>query len=60
MDPHSVLMGFRRKATSLGIIYVKDRVVDFEVAGKRVAAVRLESGGSRVPTDDILARAGAC
>jgi hypothetical protein len=25
MDPHSVLMGFRRKATSLGIHYRKDR-----------------------------------
>ena len=37
-------MGFRRKAASLGIRYLKDRVVDFEVAGKRVAAVRLESG----------------
>lgn len=29
MDPHSVLMGFRRKAVSLGIRYLKDRVVDF-------------------------------
>ena len=46
LDPHSVLMGFRRKATSLGIQYVKDRVVDFDVAGNRVAAVRLESGAS--------------
>src|ERR1700733_5306195 len=44
MDPYSVLMGFRRKAVSLGIKYLKDRVVDFEVTGKRVAAVRLESG----------------
>ena len=44
MDPYSVLMGFRRKAASLGIQYRKDRVVDFEVAGKRLAAVRFESG----------------
>jgi FAD-dependent oxidoreductase domain-containing protein 1 len=44
MDPHSVLMGFRRKAQSLGIKYLKDRVVDFEVSGKRVSALRLESG----------------
>jgi glycine/D-amino acid oxidase-like deaminating enzyme len=27
MDPHSVLMGFRRKAVSLGIRYLKERVV---------------------------------
>src|SRR5436189_3135293 len=53
MDPHSVLTGFRRKATSLGITYLKDRVVDFEVAGKRVAAVRLESG-QRLATESIV------
>jgi FAD-dependent oxidoreductase domain-containing protein 1 len=44
LDPHSVLMGFRRKAVSLGIKYLKDRVVDFEVSGKQVTAVELESG----------------
>src|SRR3984885_8924753 len=44
LDPYSVLMGFRRKAVSLGIRYLKDRVVDFEVSGKRVSAVKLESG----------------
>jgi FAD-dependent oxidoreductase domain-containing protein 1 len=44
MDPYSVLMGFRRKAVSLGIKYLKDRVVDFEVSGKHVVAMKLESG----------------
>lgn len=53
MDPHSVLMGFRRKAASLGIAYLKDRVVDFDVAGKRVTAVRLESG-ERLAADSIV------
>ena len=53
MDPHSVLMGFRRKAVSLGIRYLKDRVVDFEVAGKRVAGVRLESG-ERLATESVV------
>ena len=53
MDPYSVLMGFRRKATSLGIRYLKDRVVDFEVAGKRVVAVRLESG-ERLAADSVV------
>src|SRR5689334_9142816 len=53
MDPHSVLMGFRRKAVSLGICYLKDRVVDLEVAGKRVAAVRLESG-ERIAAESVV------
>jgi FAD-dependent oxidoreductase domain-containing protein 1 len=44
MDPYSVLMGFRRKAVSLGVKYLKDRVVDLEVSGKHVVAVKLESG----------------
>jgi glycine/D-amino acid oxidase-like deaminating enzyme len=44
MDPYSVLMGFRRKAVSLGVKYLKDRIVDFEVSGKRVVAATLESG----------------
>jgi FAD-dependent oxidoreductase domain-containing protein 1 len=53
LDPYSVLMGFRRKAVSLGIRYLKDRAVDFEVAGKRVAAVRLESG-KRIAADSVV------
>ena len=53
MDPHSVLMGFRRKAVSLGIRYLKDRVVDFDVAGTRVAAVRLESG-ERIAAESVV------
>ena len=44
MDPYSVLMGFRRKSASLGVTYRKDRVVDFEISGKRIAAAMLESG----------------
>jgi glycine/D-amino acid oxidase-like deaminating enzyme len=53
MDPHSVPMGFHRKAVSLGIRYLRDRVVDFDVAGKQVAGVRLESGG-RLATESIV------
>ena len=53
LDPHGVLMGFRRKAASLGIEYRKDRVVDFEVAGKRVRAVRLESG-ERLAAESVV------
>jgi glycine/D-amino acid oxidase-like deaminating enzyme len=53
MDPYSVLMGFRRKATSLGIRYIKDRVVDFEVSGKLVTAMKLESG-ERLAADKVV------
>ncbi|HEX3952318.1 MAG TPA: FAD-dependent oxidoreductase [Stellaceae bacterium] len=53
LDPYSVLMGFRRKAVSLGVKYLKDRVVDFEVSGKRIVAVKLESG-ERLAADLFL------
>jgi FAD-dependent oxidoreductase domain-containing protein 1 len=46
-------VGFRRKATSLGIHYRKDRGVDFDIAGKRVAAVRLEPG-ERLAADSVV------
>lgn len=45
-----------RKGVSLGIRYLKDRAVDFEVAGKRVTAVRLQSGERAAidrPTPDV-------
>jgi FAD-dependent oxidoreductase domain-containing protein 1 len=58
LDPYSVLMGFRRKATSLGIKYLKDRVVDFEVSGKLVTAVKLESG-ERLP-GELFVNAANC
>jgi FAD-dependent oxidoreductase domain-containing protein 1 len=58
MDPYSVLMGFRRKAVSLGVKYLKDRVLDFEMADKRVAAVKLESG-ERL-SGDLFVNAANC
>jgi len=58
MDPYSVLMGFRRKAVSLGIKYLKDRVVDFEISGKLVTAVKLESG-ERLP-GELFVNAANC
>ena len=58
MDPYSVLMGFRRKAASLGIKYLKDRVVDFEVSDKLVTAVKLESG-ERLP-GELFVNAANC
>jgi FAD-dependent oxidoreductase domain-containing protein 1 len=58
LDPYSVLMGFRRKAVSLGIRYVKDRVVDFEASGKRLLAAKLESG-ERLP-GELFVNAANC
>lgn len=46
IDPYGALMGFRRAAEGRGITYLQDRVVGLEVAGGRVTAARLESGGS--------------
>ncbi|MBI4184469.1 MAG: FAD-binding oxidoreductase [Proteobacteria bacterium] len=44
IDPYSALMGFRRKAISLGATYLKDRVVGLEAGRKKVERVVLESG----------------
>lgn len=49
IDPYSALMGFRRKAISMGVRYLQDRVVGLEVSGHRVDRVRLESGRSLTP-----------
>lgn len=49
IDPHSALMGVRRKALSLGVEYRHDRVTGLDVAGRLVRAVRLEGGGALAP-----------
>jgi glycine/D-amino acid oxidase-like deaminating enzyme len=43
-DPHGLLHGFRRKAISLGVDYIEDRVTSLSVAGKAVRAAALASG----------------
>ena len=43
-DPHCLLHGFRRKAVSLGVEYVVDRVVNFALQNHRVTSVGLASG----------------
>jgi glycine/D-amino acid oxidase-like deaminating enzyme len=53
IDPHSALMGFRRKATSLGVTYMQDRVVGLEQRGQRVHTVVLESG-NRISADWVV------
>lgn len=53
IDPYAAVVGIRKKAVSLGIEYLKDRVVDFERAEKEVNAVRLESG-ARIECDIVI------
>ncbi len=44
-DPEALLHGFRRKAISLGVRYVRDEVVAVEAASGRIEGVRLAAGG---------------
>ncbi len=45
LDPHAFLHGMRARAQHLGATFMTDRVVGFEVRGRRVETVRLASGG---------------
>ncbi|QEL27359.1 FAD-binding oxidoreductase (plasmid) [Bosea sp. F3-2] len=58
MDPHSVLMGLRRKVKSLGVRIVEDEIVGFGTGGGLVRTVDLKSGGT-VETDFVVNAAGA-
>ncbi|MGX5849222.1 NAD(P)/FAD-dependent oxidoreductase [Mesorhizobium sp. PL10] len=58
LDPHSVLMGFRKKARSLGVEYLADEVTGLECAGSQVVAATLKSNG-RVEADHFVNAAGA-
>lgn len=44
LDPNAALQGFKRKARSLGVEYVADRVTALEVVGTAVRRVHLASG----------------
>ena len=58
IDPHAALQGFRRKARSLGVEYVQDRVVEWTGDGTAARSVTLESGGTAKAETFVLA-AGA-
>jgi glycine/D-amino acid oxidase-like deaminating enzyme len=58
IDPNAAVLGFRRKAISLGVEYIQDRVVDITVSGGLARQVVLESG-DRVSGDIIVNVAGA-
>ncbi|NTF97957.1 NAD(P)/FAD-dependent oxidoreductase [Rhizobium rhizogenes] len=58
IDPHSVLMGFRKKARALGADFIADEVVSFERTATRVAKVKLKSG-AKIEADHFVNAAGA-
>jgi FAD-dependent oxidoreductase domain-containing protein 1 len=58
LDPHSVLMGFRIKAKSLGAQFVADEVVGLERTGNTVTEAVLKSS-QRVQASHFVNAAGA-
>jgi glycine/D-amino acid oxidase-like deaminating enzyme len=58
LDPHSVLMGFRRKAQSLGADFIAEEVTAMERDGASVKAAQFKSGG-RLEADHFVNAAGA-
>lgn len=44
IDPYAAVIGFRRKARSLGVEFIQDRAVGFETGAKKVTHVVLDSG----------------
>jgi FAD-dependent oxidoreductase domain-containing protein 1 len=58
LDPHSVLVGFRKKAISLGAQFVSDEVVGLEQRGKLVTAAALATR-RRIEADQVVNAAGA-
>jgi glycine/D-amino acid oxidase-like deaminating enzyme len=58
LDAYSVVQGFRRKARSLGVTYLRDRATNIRVEGPQGRAVILESGGE-VAGKAIVIAAGA-
>lgn len=58
MDPVAALAALRRKASSLGVTFVAERAVGFDVRGGRIDAVVL-AGGGRVAALEVVNAAGA-
>ena len=58
IDPFAAVIGFRRKAESLGVKYLKDRVVGLERANNKVSRVVLASG-QVLDADIVVNVAGA-
>jgi glycine/D-amino acid oxidase-like deaminating enzyme len=58
LDPYSALIGTRKKAASLGAEYIKDRVVDFQVSGRRITGLVMGSG--KTLKADVVVNAANC
>lgn len=58
LDPHSVLMGFRKKSQSLGVKYLADDVVGMDRAAHAVTHARVASG-AQIEADQFINCAGA-
>jgi FAD-dependent oxidoreductase domain-containing protein 1 len=57
LDPNSVLQGFRKKAQSMGVEFVRDRVVDIYTGANRVTELEV-AGGARIRADHFINAAG--
>ena len=58
IDPQAALIGLRRKAENLGVVYLRDRVVGLERSSSAVTRADLESG-RQVTGEIFLNTAGA-
>jgi FAD-dependent oxidoreductase domain-containing protein 1 len=57
LDPASALQGFRKKAQAMGAEFLRDRVVEIYVSGKRVRELELASG-ARLGAEAVVNAAG--
>lgn len=57
LDPNSVLQGLRKKAQSMGVEFVRDRVVDLYTRANRVVEMEL-AGGTRIGAEHVINAAG--
>jgi FAD-dependent oxidoreductase domain-containing protein 1 len=57
-DPNGLLQGFRRKAQSLGVAFVQDRVADIDITDRALRTVRLNDG-ERIAGGIFVNAAGA-
>ena len=58
MDPHAILMGFRRKVQAMGARLVQDEVIGIECDGAGARSLALASG-ERLFADSFVCAAGA-
>jgi glycine/D-amino acid oxidase-like deaminating enzyme len=58
LDPHSVLMGFRNKARSIGAVFIADEVRGLVRQGTSVTSAQLRSG-ERIEASHFVNAAGA-